>query len=336
MQEIRNKIEALREVLHDHNHRYYILDDPIISDYEFDQLLQQLNELEVQNPDLTDLNSPTRRVGGGVTKSFETVPHKYPMYSLSNTYSKEELMQWEERLRKSLGEETQIEYTCELKFDGASISLTYENGILIKAITRGDGLQGDNITTNVRTIKTVPLKLKSDFPKFFEIRGEILLPWEGFHKMNEQRAILGEPLYRNPRNTASGSLKLQDSSIVAERPLTCFLYSLAGDNLPVTSQYDALIKAREWGFKVPESARLVNSIDAVFEFITYWEEQRKSLPYEIDGIVIKVNSLFLQEELGFTAKAPRWAIAYKYKAEQASTRLNGYSIKWVELALSPL
>jgi DNA ligase (NAD+) len=322
MQEIRNKIEALREVLHDHNHRYYILDDPIISDYEFDQLLQQLNELEVQNPDLTDLNSPTRRVGGGVTKSFETVPHKYPMYSLSNTYSKEELMQWEERLRKSLGEETQIEYTCELKFDGASISLTYENGILIKAITRGDGLQGDNITTNVRTIKTVPLKLKSDFPKFFEIRGEILLPWEGFHKMNEQRAILGEPLYRNPRNTASGSLKLQDSSIVAERPLTCFLYSLAGDNLPVTSQYDALIKAREWGFKVPESARLVNSIDAVFEFITYWEEQRKSLPYEIDGIVIKVNSLFLQEELGFTAKAPRWAIAYKYKAEQASTRLN--------------
>lgn len=322
MEEIKNQIEALRQELHDHNHRYYILDEPIISDYEFDQLLQTLQDLEKKYPDFSDPNSPTKRVGGGITKSFETVPHKNPMYSLSNTYSKEELLQWEERLKKALGEEAQIEYTCELKFDGASISLTYENGVLVKAITRGDGVQGDNITTNVKTIKTIPLKLKADFPKFFEIRGEILLPWEGFHKMNEQRAALGEPLYRNPRNTASGSLKLQDSRIVADRPLTCFLYSLAGDSLPVSSQFEALTKAREWGFKVPESAEKVNSIDAVFDFITSWEEKRKSLPFEIDGIVIKVNSLFQQDELGFTSKAPRWAIAYKYKAEQASTRLN--------------
>ena len=322
MEEIKNQIEALRQELHDHNHRYYILDEPIISDYEFDQLLQTLQDLEKKHQDFSDPNSPTKRVGGGITKSFDTVPHKYPMYSLSNTYSKEELLQWEERLKKALGEEAQIEYTCELKFDGASISLTYENGVLVKAITRGDGVQGDNITTNVKTIKTIPLKLKADFPKFFEIRGEILLPWEGFYKMNEQRAALGEPLYRNPRNTASGSLKLQDSRIVADRPLTCFLYSLAGNSLPVSSQFEALTKAREWGFKVPESAEKVNSIDAVFDFITSWEEKRKSLPFEIDGIVIKVNSLFQQDELGFTSKAPRWAIAYKYKAEQASTRLN--------------
>ena len=322
MEEIKNQIETLRQELHDHNHRYYILDEPIISDYEFDQLLQTLQDLEKKHQDFSDPNSPTKRVGGGITKSFETVPHKYPMYSLSNTYSKEELLQWEERLKKALGEEAQIEYTCELKFDGASISLTYENGVLVKAITRGDGVQGDNITTNVKTIKTIPLKLKADFPKFFEIRGEILLPWEGFYKMNEQRAALGEPLYRNPRNTASGSLKLQDSRIVADRPLTCFLYSLAGDSLPVSSQFEALTKAREWGFKVPESAEKVNSIDEVFDFITSWEEKRKSLPFEIDGIVIKVNSLFQQDELGFTSKAPRWAIAYKYKAEQASTRLN--------------
>ena len=323
MEEIKNQIESLREELHDHNHRYYILDDPIISDYEFDQRLKKLQNLEEQYPTFVDPNSPSQRVGGGITKSFETVPHKYPMYSLSNTYSKEELIQWEERLRKTLGEEAQIEYTCELKFDGASISLTYEKGALIKAITRGDGVQGDNITTNVKTIKTIPLKLKGNYPAFFEIRGEILLPWEGFNKMNEQRAAMGEPLYRNPRNTASGSLKLQDSRVVAQRPLSCFLYSLAGENLSVSTQFQALQKAREWGFKVPDSAQLVNSIDAVFDFIISWEEKRKSLPYEIDGIVIKVNSLFQQEELGFTAKAPRWAMAYKYKAEQASTRLNG-------------
>jgi len=323
MEEIKQRILLLQQSLHNHNHRYYVLDDPTISDFEFDHLLKELLLLEEKYPEFFDINSPTQRVGGGITKSFKTEAHRYPMYSLSNTYSKEELFQWEERLKKVLGEEAVIEYTCELKFDGVSISLTYEYGVLVKAITRGDGVQGDNVTTNVKTIKTIPLKLQADFPNFFEIRGEIILPWEGFHKMNEKRFQLGEELYRNPRNTASGSLKIQDSSIVAERPLNCFLYSLVGEKLPLDSQIEALKKAREWGFKVPNSAKCVSSIDAVFEFITFWDEKRKTLPYEIDGIVIKVNSLSLQEELGFTAKAPRWAIAYKYKAKQAFTVLRG-------------
>ena len=321
MEEIKQRILLLQQSLHKHNHRYYVLDNPTISDFEFDHLLKELLVLEEKHPEFLDINSPTKRVGGGITKSFKTEAHRYPMYSLSNTYSKEELFQWEERLKKVLGEEAAIEYTCELKFDGVSISLTYEHGILVKAITRGDGVQGDNVTTNVKTIKTIPLKLQADFPDFFEIRGEIILPWECFHKMNEKRVQLGEELYRNPRNTASGSLKLQDSSIVAERPLNCFLYSLVGEKLPIDSQIEALKKAREWGFKVPNSAKCVSSIDAVFEFITFWDEKRKTLPYEIDGIVIKVNSLFLQEELGFTAKAPRWAMAYKYKSEQTFTIL---------------
>jgi DNA ligase (NAD+) len=323
MEEIKQRILLLQQSLHTHNHRYYVLDDPTITDFEFDHLLRELLVLEQKYPEFLDINSPTQRVGGDITKSFKTEAHRYPMYSLSNTYSKEELLQWEERLKKVLGEEAALKYTCELKFDGVSISLTYEYGVLVKAITRGDGVQGDNVTTNVKTIKTIPLKLQADFPNFFEIRGEIILPWEGFHKMNEKRFQLGEELYRNPRNTASGSLKLQDSSIVAERPLNCFLYSLVGEKLPLDSQIEALKKAREWGFKVPNSAKCVSSIDAVFEFITFWDEKRKTLPYEIDGIVIKVNSLFLQEELGFTAKAPRWAMAYKYKAEQAFTLLKG-------------
>ena len=323
MKEIQEKIIRLRDELHQHNHRYYIEDAPIISDFAFDQLLEELQELEIQYPQFQDPNSPTQRVGGDVTKSFDTVAHRYPMYSLSNTYSKEELLQWEERIRKILGSEAVISYTCELKFDGASISLTYENGELVQALTRGDGIQGDAITTNIKTIKTIPLKLNGDYPPFFEIRGEIILPWEGFHKMNQERAALGEPLYSNPRNTASGSLKLQDSRLVAARPLTCFLYGLAGEQLPIDAQYQALQKAREWGFKVPDSARLVHSIDAVFDFITEWDVKRKDLPYEIDGIVIKVNSLSQQDILGFTAKAPRWAMAYKYKAEQATTVLEG-------------
>lgn len=323
MKEIQEKIIRLRDELHQHNHRYYIEDAPIISDFAFDQLLEELQELEIQYPQFQDQNSPTQRVGGDVTKSFDTVAHRYPMYSLSNTYSKEELLQWEERIRKILGSEAVISYTCELKFDGASISLTYKNGELVQALTRGDGIQGDAITTNIKTIKTIPLKLNGDYPPFFEIRGEIILPWEGFHKMNQERAALGESLYSNPRNTASGSLKLQDSRLVAARPLTCFLYGLAGEQLPIDAQYQALQKAREWGFKVPDSARLVHSIDAVFDFITEWDVKRKDLPYEIDGIVIKVNSLSQQDILGFTAKAPRWAMAYKYKAEQATTVLEG-------------
>lgn len=323
MASIAEKIESLRNVLHEHNHRYYILDRPTVTDYEFDLLLKELQVLEQDYPEYNDPNSPTQRVGGGVTKSFETIAHRFPMYSLSNTYSKEELEQWEERIRKVLGTETEINYSCELKFDGVSVSLTYENGALIQALTRGDGTQGDAITTNVKTINTIPLKLKGDYPPFFEIRGEIILPWEGFNKMNEERAAKGEPLYMNPRNTASGSLKLQDSSLVAKRPLNCFLYALAGDQLPVNSQFEALEKARSWGFKVPESAKLVTSIDAVFEFIQYWDQQRKSLPYEIDGIVVKVNRFDQQQELGFTAKAPRWAMAYKYQAEQVATTLKG-------------
>jgi len=325
MNTVKEQIEALRKALHDHNHRYYILDNPIISDYEFDQLLKQLQDLEAQFPEYYNANSPTQRVGGDVTKNFETVPHRYPMYSLSNTYTKQEIEQWEERIRKTLGDQTPLEYTCELKFDGASINLTYENGQLSRAVTRGDGIQGDDVTTNIKTIKTIPLQLRGDFPSVFEIRGEILLPWEGFHQMNALREELGEPLYRNPRNTASSSLKLQDSKLVAERPLLCFLYALAGTNLGVTTQFEALEKARAWGFKVPDSARKVDSIEEVFEFIAEWETQRKNLPYEIDGIVIKVNQFDQQEELGFTAKAPRWAIAYKYQAEKVSTRL-----QWVQ------
>ena len=320
---IAEKIAALRKTLHGHNHRYYLLDAPVISDQEFDQLLRELQDLEEAHPEFYDPNSPTQRVGGGVTKSFETVAHRFPMYSLSNTYSKEELEQWEERIRKIIGPQEEIEYTCELKFDGVSVSLTYENGALIQALTRGDGTQGDNITTNVKTINTVPLKLYGDYPPFFEIRGEVILPWEGFQKMNEERAQKGEPLYMNPRNTASGSLKLQDSSLVAQRPLNCFLYAIAGDQLPVKTQFEALEKARSWGFKVPESAKCVQSIDAVFDFIQYWEKARKTLPFEIDGIVIKVNRFEYQQELGFTAKAPRWAMAYKYQAEQVSTVLKG-------------
>ena len=244
------------------------------------------------------------------------------MYSLSNTYSKEEVLQWQERLVKIL-EHDQISFSCELKFDGASISLTYENGKLVQALTRGDGIEGDDVTTNIKTIGTIPLRLQGDYPDFFEIRGEIILPWDGFHQMNEAREAAGEPLYRNPRNTASGSLKLQDSSLVAKRPLRCFLYSLAGENLGVQSQFDALGKARQWGFKVPDSARLLGTVEEVFEFIAHWETARKNLPYEIDGIVIKVNDLQQQELLGFTAKAPRWAIAYKFKAENIVTQLLG-------------
>ena len=325
MESVEEKIRSLRDVLHEHNYRYYIEDKPTVSDFEFDQLLKELQQLELDHPECFDPNSPTQRVGGGVTKNFDTLPHRFPMYSLSNTYSKEELELWEERIKKVLGEEAAIAYTCELKFDGVSISLTYENGELLQALTRGDGTQGDAITTNVKTIKTIPLKLKGNYPPFFEIRGEIILPWEGFHQMNAEREALGEPLYMNPRNTASGSLKLQDSSLVAQRPLHCFLYALAGNQLPVRSQFEALEKARSWGFKVPDSAKLVQSIDEVFEYIQYWEEARKKLPYEIDGIVIKVNSFNQQEELGFTAKAPRWAMAYKYQAEQVSTTLKDIS-----------
>ena len=320
MNEIKQKIEKLRHELRQHNYNYYVLDQAIITDYEFDLKLKELQDLEEKHPEFYDENSPTQRVGGQITKNFETVTHEHRMYSLDNSYSKDDLLDWEKRINKIVDGE--IQYTCELKYDGASISLTYEEGRLIKAITRGDGYQGDNVTANVKTIRSVPLKLKGDFPLKFDIRGEIILPFEGFHKMNEERIEIGEEPYRNPRNTASGSLKLQDSAEVAKRPLECLLYNIVGTNLGINTQYECLEKAKHWGFKVPEAAKVCRSMEEVFDYIHYWNEERHKLPYETDGVVVKVNSLRQQDELGYTAKSPRWAIAYKFKAERVSTRLN--------------
>ncbi|HEY5689615.1 MAG TPA: NAD-dependent DNA ligase LigA [Yeosuana sp.] len=320
---IEEQIKKLRKELSEHNYNYYVLDNPTISDYEFDIKLKELQSLEAKYPEFYDANSPTQRVGGEITKNFETVPHEFRMYSLDNSYSKEDLNDWEARIKKLI--DGNIEYTCELKYDGASISLTYEKGLLVRALTRGDGFQGDNVTANVKTIKSVPLKLKGDFPQKFDIRGEIVLPFAGFNKMNEERIEIGEEPFRNPRNTASGSLKLQDSSEVAKRPLDCLLYHIIGANLNLKTQFEGLEKARQWGFKVPNAAKLLSSLDEVFEFINYWDVHRHDLPYETDGVVIKVNSLAQQEELGYTAKSPRWAMAYKFKAEQVSTKLNSIS-----------
>jgi DNA ligase (NAD+) len=317
---VEQKINSLRDELREHNYNYYVLDNPTISDYDFDIKLKELQALEEAHPEFYDANSPTLRVGGEVTKNFNTVVHEHRMYSLDNSYSKDDLLDWEKRIKKMV--DGNVNYTCELKYDGASISLTYENGNLLRAVTRGDGTQGDEVTANIKTIKSVPLRLKGAFPQKFDIRGEIVLPFEGFHKMNEERLESGEELYRNPRNTASGSLKLQDSAEVARRPLECLLYNITGSNLGFSTQFESLEKARQMGFKVPEAAKLVSSIDAVLEFITYWDVHRHDLPYETDGVVIKVNNLQQQEELGYTAKAPRWAMAYKFKAEQVSTRLN--------------
>lgn len=322
--DIQKEITALRQQLSQHNYNYYVLDTPEITDYEFDMKLKTLQKLEAEHPEYYDPNSPTVRVGGMVTKNFNTIKHTFRMYSLDNSYSKEDLEDWERRIRRIL-EDDSPEFTCELKYDGASISLTYENGILVRAVTRGDGVQGDEVTNNVKTIRSVPLKLRGDYPKQFEIRGEIVLPLDGFAKMNQDRIEAGEVPYMNPRNTASGSLKLQDSSEVAKRPLDCLLYNLAGGNLGVDSQFEGLQKAKLWGFKVPEQARLCKNTNEVMDFVNYWELHRHELPYEIDGIVIKVNSFHQQDELGFTAKAPRWAMAYKFKAEQVSTVLESIS-----------
>jgi DNA ligase (NAD+) len=318
---IQDQIENLRQELHEHNYNYYVLDAPEISDYDFDMKLNALQELEKDHPEHKDPNSPTMRVGGEVTKNFTTIVHDFPMYSLSNSYSKDDLEDWQTRVQKII--EEPIEFTCELKYDGASISLTYEDGDFLRAVTRGDGTQGDEVTNNVKTIRSVPLKLKGDnYPRRFDIRGEIVLPYEGFAKLNAERVELGEEPYANPRNTTSGSLKLQDSAEVAKRPLLCLLYNLTGENLGVSTQMESLNKSREWGFNVPKEAKLTKSIDEVFAYINYWDEHRRDLPYETDGVVIKVNSLQHQEELGYTAKSPRWAMAYKFKAEQVSTTLN--------------
>ena len=318
---IQQKIQSLREELNQHNYNYYVLDNTTISDYDFDIKLKELEKLEIENPQFFNSNSPTQRVGGEITKNFETVVHKNRMYSLDNSYSKDDLLDWEKRIQKMLGSDD-IEYTCELKYDGASINLTFENGQFVKAVTRGDGFQGDDVTTNIRTIKSIPLIINEDFVSEFEMRGEIILPLAGFRKMNEERIENNEEEYKNPRNTASGSLKLQDSAEVAKRPLDCLLYQVVTSERKYKTHFESLENARKVGFKVPKTIALVKSINEVFDFVNNWEVNRHDLPYETDGIVIKVNNLQQQEELGYTSKAPRWAVAYKFKAEQVSTVLN--------------
>ena len=320
MNSVQQQINSLREVLNRHNHEYYVLDNATISDYEFDIKLKELEALEEAYPEYYNANSPSQRVGGTVTKNFQTLKHKNRMYSLDNSYSKEDLLDWEKRLQKNLGTEA-IEFTCELKYDGASINLTYENGEFVKAVTRGDGFQGDEVTSNIRTIKSIPLILNADFISNFEIRGEIILPLEGFQKMNQERLENGEETYRNPRNTASGSLKLQDSGEVAKRPLDCLLYQVVSNERTYSTHFESLEASREAGFKVPDTIILASSIDEVFHFVNEWDQKRHDLPYETDGVVIKVNNLQQQEELGYTAKSPRWAIAYKFKAAQVTTVL---------------
>ena len=322
--EIQIKIQRLREELNLHNHNYYVLDHPTISDFEFDSKLKQLQDLELQHPEFFDENSPTQRVGGAITKNFQTVVHENRMYSLDNSYSKEDLQDWENKIQKVLGN-VSLQYTCELKYDGASISITYQDGKLLKAVTRGDGFQGDDVTSNIKTIRSIPLQLQGNYPPKFDIRGEIILPLEGFEKMNQELIEIGEQPYSNPRNTASGSLKLQDSAEVAKRPLDCLLYFITGNNLPFQTQYSGLEAARNWGFKVPSQSKLAANLDEVFEFINYWDVHRHDLPYETDGVVIKVDDFNLQNELGYTAKSPRWAIAYKFKSEQVTTILNSIS-----------
>ncbi len=321
---IRKRIDELRIALEDHNYRYYVLSQSVISDQEFDLLLKELERLEIENPEFFDPNSPTQRVGSDLNKEFEQVRHQYPMLSLSNSYSEEELRDFDQKIRK-LTDQT-FEYVCELKYDGTSISLRYKNGILDKAITRGDGTFGDDVTANVRTIKTIPLKLKGiGYPADFEIRGEILLPFAVFDQINEERALEGEQLFANVRNAASGTLKSQKSSVVAERKLDAYFYYLLGENLPADGHLENLQAAKEWGFKISPDTKKCASIDGVIAFIRKWNQKRFELPVATDGIVIKVNSLSLQQYLGTTAKSPRWAIAYKYKAEQASTILQSVS-----------
>lgn len=321
---IHERIEWLRKELERHNYSYYVLDKPVISDFEFDTMMRELQRLEAAHPEFYDANSPTLRVGGDITKKFDTVVHEYRMYSLDNSYSKEDLEDWEKRIQRILGD-VPVSFTCELKYDGVSINLIYEEGELVRAITRGDGFQGDDVTVNVKTIRSVPLKLRGDFPAKLHVRGEIVLPIEGFARMNKERIEAGEDAYMNPRNTASGSLKLQDSAEVAKRPLECLLYGMVGNNLPLTSQFDCLMKAQEWGFKVSQGAHLCKTSREVMDYITYWETHREELAYEIDGVVVKVNNFHQQDELGFTSKSPRWAMAYKFKAEEVTTTLNSIS-----------
>lgn len=317
----KTRIEQLRSELHRHNHNYYVLNAPEISDFEFDRLMRELQELEAQHPEYYDPMSPTVRVGSDISNEFVQVAHKYPMLSLGNTYSFDEVSDFYNRVQKSLGSEP-FELCCEIKYDGVSISLTYEEGRLVRAVTRGDGVQGDDVTANVKTINSIPLVLHDEgYPREFEIRGEILMPWEQFDRLNREREAQEEALFANPRNAASGTLKLQNSAVVASRKLDAYLYYMLGDTLPDTGHYECLQHAAQWGFKVSPAMRKCNTLDEVFEFINYWDTERKNLPVATDGIVIKVNSLAQQRLLGYTAKVPRWAIAYKFQAEKAVTRL---------------
>lgn len=320
-QEVKKRIAALSAELNEHNHKYYVLSEPSISDFEFDKKLEELMALEAQFPEFLSSESPSQRVGGTITKDFPTVKHQYPMMSLSNSYSKEEMQEFMARITKSL--EREVEYVCELKFDGVAIGIRYVDGKMTQAITRGDGVQGDEITANIRTIRSLPLQAKgNDYPKEFEVRGEVYFPRDKFDQLNRDREEIGEPLYANPRNTASGTLKSQDSAVVASRGLDCFLYAAMAAERMADTHYGSLMKLKEWGFKVSEHMRLCRTPDEVFAFLELWDTERHNLGFEIDGVVIKVNSLDDQEELGFTAKSPRWAIAYKFASEQALTRLN--------------
>ncbi len=322
MTDERQRILQLRKELHEHNYKYYVLNQPEISDQEFDFMMKELQELEVRHEEMFDPNSPTQRVGSDINQEFTQVTHKYPMLSLANTYSQEEVADFYSSVKKGLNGED-FEICCELKYDGLSISLTYEDGKLVRGVTRGDGVHGDDVTANVKTIRSIPLVLKDgDWPKAFEIRGEILMPWNVFERLNQEREAAEEPLFANPRNAASGTLKSQNSALVASRNLDAYLYYLLGDELPGDGHYENLEKAREWGFKISEGMRKVKTLQEIYDFIDYWDTERKNLPVATDGIVLKVNSLRQQRALGYTAKNPRWAIAYKFKAERACTRLN--------------
>lgn len=314
------RIDQLREELHVHNYNYYVLNAPVISDLEFDKLMRELQDLEALHPEYYDPNSPSVRVGSDLNKNFTQVEHKYPMLSLGNTYSQAEVTEFYERVSKSLNEE--FELCCEMKYDGTSISLTYEDGKLVRAVTRGDGVRGDDVTDNVKTIRSIPLVLHGEgYPKNFEIRGEILMPWNVFEELNRERELREEPLFANPRNAASGTLKSQNSAVVANRKLDAYLYYLLGDNLPHDGHYENLQEAAKWGFKISHISRKARTLQEVFDFINYWDVERKNLPVATDGIVLKVNSLRQQRNLGYTAKSPRWAIAYKFQAERALTKL---------------
>ncbi len=319
----KERIDWLRAELHRHNYNYYVLNAPEISDKEFDDLMRELQDLEKEHPEYADENSPTMRVGSDLNKNFTQVAHKYPMLSLGNTYSESEVADFYERVKKALNEDFEI--CCELKFDGTSISLTYEDGKLVRAVTRGDGEKGDDVTDNVKTIRTIPLVLHGDYPRSFEIRGEILMPWVSFEALNREREAREEPLFANPRNAASGTLKSQNSAVVAARKLDAYLYYLLGEDLPADGHYECLQKAAQWGFKISEHMKKARTLQEVFDYINYWDTERKNLPVATDGIVLKVNSLRQQKNLGYTAKSPRWAIAYKFQAERALTRLNKVS-----------